>query len=299
MTENTEMLSDADGGLPLEDFIELRQHCLALREILLPDEIWTKYLDYHRVPDHVASHRSATLLAYRRGYLPKVTGPIHRYLLTETGISPKASNQYVNDLCEKWMLNAYPTERNRLSRIFRGRLVELQYAKWLEDQNHSVPGMEATGSGSDIRTRSPEGVETSYEVKFIGMEDSDFGALVETMESGPSVDAICPYQAVNYLIFRVYEASRQLASASGERVVVITIDSTAWFRFRHICHGWIDWRNPTFFENTSEQWKTFINSKGNPSKEDLRHAICRISRVKVYQQGEAFEFILELDAAIG
>ena len=59
----------------------------------------------------------------------KVTGPVHRYLLTETGISPNARKQYVKDLREKWMLDPDPCERHRLSRTFRGRLIELQYAE--------------------------------------------------------------------------------------------------------------------------------------------------------------------------
>lgn len=242
------MLRDAGGNIPLDNFIELRGQCMALRSILLPDEVWPEFLQWHRLGDDVASHSSVTLLAYRRGYLPKVSGPIHRYLLTETGIAASVRTQYLKDLREKWMLNPDPGERNRLSRMFRGRLIELQYAAWLEDDDHSITGLEAIRHGPDIEARSPDGVDTSYEVKFIGMEDTDFQILLDSMQSGPSGGAISPYQPVNYLIFRVYEASLQLASAIGERVVVIVIDDMAWFRFdMQLGHGWVDWNNRLSF----------------------------------------------------
>ena len=299
-TEDIELLRDADDNIPLEGFIELRQNCLALREVLLPDEIWREFLQCHRVGDDVASHSSVVLLAYRRGYLPKVTGPIHRYLLTETGIAANARKQYLKDLREKWMFNTDAGERHRLSRTFRGRLIELQYAESLERQNHSILGMEAIRPGPDIEARSPNGATTSYEVKFIGMEDADFQTLVRSMQSGPAGGAISAYCPLNYLIFRVYEASLQLASVSGERVIVIVIDAIAWFRFElQVRGGWIDWSNPTFL-NVDEGWKRFMEAQqnGSPSAADLRDAISQIHRLKVYQQNAAFEFNLELDACL-
>ena len=282
----------------MEDFIELRQDCLALREILLPDEIWPAFLQWHRLGDDDASHCSVVLLAYRRGCLPKVTGPIHRYLMTETGISAKARKQYVKDLREKWMLDPDPGERHRLSRTFRGRLIGLQYAEWLEGQNHSILGMEAVRQGPDIEARSPDGVTTSYEVKFFGMEDADFQTLLASMRSGPAGGAISVYRPLNYLIFRVYQASLQLASALGDRAVVIAIDGMAWFRFdMQVSCGWIDWSNPAFMQ-VDEEWQRFMEAQpnGGPSATDLRNAISQIGRAKVYQQNAAFEFKLELDA---
>lgn len=299
-TNNTELLRDTHGNIPFEGFIDLRQHCSALREVLLPDEIWPEVLQWHRVGDDVASHSSVVLLAYRRGRLPKVTGPIHRYLLIDTGIFASARKQYLKDLCEKWMLNPDPGERHRLSRTFRGRLIELQYAQLLENQNHAIVGLEAIRQGSDIEARSPNGVTTSYEVKFVGMEDADFRMLIASMQGGSAGGPISPYQALNYLLFRIYEASVQLASVIGERVVVIVVDATAWFRFDAQVRGhWIDWSNPAFVQ-VDEAWRRFMKTQrgGGPSEADLRNAIGQISRVLLYQQNAAFEFKLELDAAI-
>ena len=299
-TNDIEMMYDAEGNVPLEDFIRLRERCLALRYILLPDDIWSAFLKWHERHDDVASHSSVCLLAYRRGYLSQVTGPIHRFLLDETGVSGGARKQYLKDLREKWMLDPDPSERHRLSRIFRGRLIELQYAAWLEFQNHLVLGLEALRQGPDIEAQSPDGVITAYEVKFFGMEDTDFLTFVESLKSGPSGGAISVYQAINYLIFRIYEASLQLASIAHDRVVVVVIDEVAWFRFDvQIRCGWIDWSNPAFVQ-VDKQWQQFMQAQpnGGPSATDLRNAISQINRVRVYRKDSAFEFKLELDALI-
>jgi hypothetical protein len=160
--------------------------------------------------------------------------------------------------------------------------------------------MEAIRPGTDIEAQSPEGVVTSYEVKFFGMEDADFQVLLASMRNGPTGGAISLYQPLNYLIFRVYQASLQLASACGQREVVIVIDGLAWFRFdMQVSGGWINWVNPAFMQ-VDQEWQSFMGTQlnGGPSDADLRKAISQIDRVKVYQQDAAFEFKKELDEVI-
>ena len=69
-----------------------------------------------------------------------------------TRMRSNGSSQYIADLEEKRMFDADPSERHRLSRIFRGRLVELQFASNLEHQSHVIVGLEAHGAGPDIET---------------------------------------------------------------------------------------------------------------------------------------------------
>ena len=105
---------------------------------------------------------------------------------------------------------------------------------------------------------------------------------------------------MNYLVFRVYQAAVQLASAAGERVVVIVIDGLSWFRFdMQVRGGWINWSAPAF-NQVDEEWKTFMGAqpKGWPSTTELHEAIKQVNRVKIYQQNAAFEFALELDAKV-
>lgn len=178
---DVEMVREPGGQIPLQGFTALRENCLALREILVPEQIWPQFRQWHSSPDDVASHSSVVLLAFRRGYLPRVTAPIHRYLMSSAGILPSVSRQYVKDLREKWMLDADPIERHRLSRIFRGRLIELQFASWLESQSHTIVGLEAIREGPDIETLSESGQVSAFEVKFFGMEDRDFRVLLRSM----------------------------------------------------------------------------------------------------------------------
>ena len=145
-TDDIEMQREPDGRIPLQGFSLLRDKCQALREILVPEQIWSQFREWHSVPDQVANHSSIVLLAFRRGLLPHVTGPIHRHLMSSSGILCSASRQYLNDLQERWMFDSNPVERHRLSRIFRGRLVELQFASWLESQSHTIVGLEAAGT---------------------------------------------------------------------------------------------------------------------------------------------------------
>src|ERR1017187_103992 len=49
--EDVEMVREPDGRIPLEEFALLRKECTALREILLPNEMWRQFRDWHAVPD--------------------------------------------------------------------------------------------------------------------------------------------------------------------------------------------------------------------------------------------------------
>jgi hypothetical protein len=295
-TEDIEMVREPDCSIPLADFIELRDRCLVLRDILLPDEIWPAFIEWHKKGDDEASHASVVLLAFRRGFLPKVTGPIHRYLMSSTGIRSTTSKQYVKDLRERWMFDPDPIERNCLSRIFRGRLIELQFAAWLESQSHEIAGMEAYRKGPDIETVSADGA-TSFEVKFFGVEDGDFRVLLRSMSGdGPAGGAVSLYEPVNYMLLRLYQAAMQLRGAGGRKTVVIVIDDTGWWRFKMQFRGnWIDWDNPKFIGLNECEWRPLLSLLKDPSPlpEALGSTIREVDSLRIYRQDSAFEFRLE------
>jgi hypothetical protein len=286
-------IRDANGLIPMREFADLRDQCLALREVLLPDAIWQQFQVWHDTPDDVAAHRSILLLAFRRGCLSGVTGPIHRYLLPTTGFRPIVRNQYMRDLQERWLFDRDPVRRNCLSRIFRGRLVELQYAAFLESQSHKVTGMEALRTGPDIETVAADGVAHSFEVKTIGVEDGDFRILLESLAGDPAGAFVSPYRAMNYLLFRVYEAARQLRAISVVKNVIVVIDEMTWFRFRvQLKHNWINWRNPTFLSEDDE-WKQFLSSQGEryPNlPNDLAATVRTIDSIRILKQDSRFDF---------
>ena len=90
----------------------IRSTCPALR-LLVDDKLWPKFEAWHRFYDHEACHQSILLGALEHGYLARVTVPIHKFLLaSESNINPN----YKEDLRERWMLEADPIERHRLSK---------------------------------------------------------------------------------------------------------------------------------------------------------------------------------------
>ena len=134
----------------LEIFAAVRSRCPALHRIFVPDEVWPSFQQWHRQPDLIARHRSILLLAMERDHLGRATSAGHRYLMTAGLPRSDVRQQYLRDLRERWMLYPDPIERHQKSRMFLGRLVELQCAEWLELQGWTVSGLEALREGPDI-----------------------------------------------------------------------------------------------------------------------------------------------------
>jgi hypothetical protein len=95
--------------------------------------------------------------------------------------------------------------------MFLGRLAELQFAEWLEELGWKIVGLEALRTGSDIEAETHDAVRGGFEVKLIGTEDTDFKLILQSLAGKIVADSVSPYAAVNYLLFRVYEAAKQLA----------------------------------------------------------------------------------------
>jgi hypothetical protein len=163
-------------------------------------------------------------------------------------------------------------------------------------------GLEATRKGTDIETVSPDGAHNSLEVKFIGIEDADFRIFLESIAGLPAGTWVSPYTAMNYLIFRVYEAARQLQNARGTKTVVVVIDDTAWFRFEVQLTGhWIDWKNVAFVSQNAA-WTQFLDEQLKRYPElpnDLASTVQAVNSIKIFRQSSRFEFILEYDVSVG
>lgn len=286
-------VSDVGDAVALDALADVRAKCPALSNLVLPDSVWPDFREWHRQPDEVALHRSVTLLALERGCLSRVTSPLHCYLLDGDSIRPDVRQQYISDLRERWMQYPDPTERHQKSRIFRGRLVELQYAEWLEANGKSIGALEARGGVSDIETVSADGSKTGFEVKFIGSEDGDFSTLLKAIAGKQAASVVSPYAAINYLLFRAYEGAKQLAKVNGGRVVTVIVDDITWDRFQmQLEHGWIDWSKPQFIgEHTG--WQTFLAEQrrrhdGLPG--ELATVLQGVDAVWILRQSSRFEF---------
>jgi len=284
---------------PIAALACLRQKCPALHRVFLPDEIWSDFEQWHQQVDEVATHRSVLLLALQRGHLARLTSPVHRFLLDSQDVRPDVGRQYLKDLRERWMHYTDPIERHRKSRIFRGRVTELQHAEWLEELGWTIEGLEALGSGHDVEARSPEGIATAFEMKFIGSEDSDFRMVLKAIAGEPANESVSPYSAINYLVFRAFEAARQLQQVARRRIAAIVVEDLTWWRFDlQLKNNWIDWRNPVFVEDNAE-WSSFlqIQQERYPELPDIASTIRAIDRVWIVRQSSGYHLDLEYDTA--
>jgi len=290
-------------GLPrreqtIASFSEIRTGCPALREVLLPDSIWTEFQDWCDRPNDIAAHQSVLLLAHQRGCLGQVTSPIHRYFLASGTVRSEVRKQYLKDRKETWLREYNPLERHRKWRIFHGRLAELQFAEWLEEQSYTITGLEALRQGPDIEVVSPSGHKAAFEIKFIGSEDADFEMQVKSLAGETSWDFVSPYAALNYLTFRVYEDAKQLQRARTKRTAVLIVDDMAWLRFDlQLKNRWIDWTDPKFV-GTDGGWEMFITQQyGNYPElpDDLAETIRAIDSIWIVRQSSEFRFCRKYD----
>lgn len=154
--------------------------------------------------------------------------------------------------------------------MFSGRLAELQFAEWLETQGWVVADLEAWRKGPDVEAMSADGkTKVAFEVKLIGIEDDDFAAVADSLANKTSVRCVSPYEAVNYLLLRAYEAAKQLEHDSHKRIAVVVIENLTWDGFDlQLDDEWVDWPQPRFFEGRGKvgpKWMDLI------AKQKKRH----------------------------
>jgi hypothetical protein len=289
------------GEESLEVFGAVRSCCPALHQIFVPDEVWPGFQQWHRQSDTVVCHRSILLLAMERGHLGRVTSAVHRYLIPEGFPKPDVRQQYLQDLRERWMLYSDPKERHQKFRMFAGRLVELQFAEWLESQSWTISGLEALQEGPDIEAYASDSRPAAFEVKFIGTTDSYFAAILESLAGQSALRFPSLHGAANYLLFRVYEAAKQLQRGARDRIAVVVVEELTWPMFRsQLTNSWIDWANPKFF-SSGQVWEEFMACQRtrypdlpNDLQPTLRslNAVWMLKQSADYQYHREFEFPL-------
>jgi hypothetical protein len=248
------------GSSLLDTFAAVRERCSAINQLLVPDEIWPKFHNWHLWSDGEAHHESTLLLALDRGDLSSITSPLHRYLLESGCINSRVRTQYIIDLQENWIGYSDPLERHEKFKTFQGRVAELQCAEWLERDGWEICDLEAYRERSpDIEAKTTNGDLTALEVKFIGQDNGGFDSVLQGFREGVAYERRSPYCAVNYLLFQIYRSAKQLQrSAASTRIAVVVIDDLTWDNFQiQLKEGWINWKNPTFMD----AYDSFIDGK--------------------------------------
>lgn len=271
-----------------EEFQVVRQKCLALNKILVPDEIWEQFQSIAFGEYDEALHQYAVLTALSRGYLHKITSPIHKYLLENRTPKCELTDQYKKDLRERWMLQGSIKTRHRTSKIFLGKIIELQCAYWLEQQKWTVTSLAALGGDYDITACSPDKTEFTIETKYIGREEWSFESIVEGNTEGASVKMLDAYFPANYLWFIIGKAAQQLQNSKAKKIILIFIH--CWDHFRFAIEILIDWKNPSYHETVS--WNRFSVEKDKKmiNAVTLCKLLKNIEYICLIKVGEGFEF---------
>lgn len=168
-------LAAADLGVAdlISGFEAIRTKCPALHLCLVPDRIWPAYREFCVAESDAAHHVAIALQAYRRGYLSRLTGPIHEFCLEGARTHPNLTNQYRQDLAETWLLRSNALERFKDARRLKGRLTELAFAATLKTRGWKVTGLEALGGLVDVQAEN-ETSDYRFEVKHLGVDEVTF-----------------------------------------------------------------------------------------------------------------------------
>ncbi len=284
--------------------MSVREKCPALREILVPDDVWEAFREANTGKLDEAQHKSILLLALERGYLERLTSPIHRFLLDGTHPRGDLDRNY-KDLSERWLIQKEdPIDRHDMYKGYLGKLTEILCAGWLKsDKGWRIDGLAALGAEADILATSPEGRECALEVKHIGLLKEDFQAVVNSMidnvDGGARFTDL--YQASDYLLLRAYEAACQFMDknesiADRHCIALVVLSPDQWSIYNiPLEEPWIDWQNPQFFnkEPTSDFWRCLIEGrKLEDIIKDLPVVFRYLQEVWVVHYNERFEYSL-------
>jgi hypothetical protein len=247
----------------INHFESIRKNCPALKEIFVPESEWPRFRKMSPSAYDKSGHRSILLGALRWGNLGKITLPVHAYLLD--GEIPKDSltKQYRKDLIETWMSEKTPLERHKKVKMFNGKMAELLSSSWIESQGWKIKNLAAWGGSFDIEAISPQEKKAAIEVKWIGEEDWQFEASLKSLMSGESAGGgFNVYDGYNYILFRVYEATKQLSNFKGDRYVFIVISHLTWdFLDIAIKDNWLQQYPSKFTDLASSKWKDFLSKQ--------------------------------------
>jgi hypothetical protein len=136
-------------------------------------------------------------------------------------------------------------------------------------------------------------------VKAIGTGYDDFELILQSIPQGVSVgSSISPYEAINQLLLRVYQAAKQLAKFGGRRIAVVVIGEINWIHFDFQLHGgWVDWSNPSFL-SAEQRWETTLRrlERDDPGiRTNLASAVKAIDAVWIMKRLENYEYRLEYE----
>jgi hypothetical protein len=93
------------------------------------------------------------------------------------------------------------------------------------------------------------------------------------------------YSPLDYLLFRLYEAGKQLNGFGGQKIAVVILEDYEDFFQTPLEQSWIDWSKPHFFE-ADDDITPFLHRerRENPHlDDDVRYHISRLDEVWIFK----------------
>jgi len=181
-------------------------------------------------------------------------------------------------------------QRFKYGRMFQGRLAELLFSQWLDHEGWNIGTLEAHGAEVDVEATSTNGDSCSFEVKHLGQEEVLFNLGVGALQTnGVSVGSIPVYSPVDYMLYRIYEAARQLKKVPNRKIVVVILTDFDTYYKHPIEEGWIDWKAPRFLQR-DEDIAVFLDAKymENPAlDDDMRRDISQMDEIWFFDKERA------------
>lgn len=270
---------------PLEEFSSVRENCSVIRDIIIPDQIWNDYMKAILNPKGRSLHQPIIFLSFINQHLLKITEPIHKFVLDRMRQGCTINPQYKKDLQESWFHKENEIERNDCANIFMSRIAEILLIDYLSKKGLEIEDYEAFVAEHDIVYKK-NGKQFHSEIKYIGHEKDDFLNFIEAIEKGGSATTLSPYLPSNFLIFKIFEAAKQLYNSNQRKAVYIIISDMTWHRFQFIIEDqWFDWQVPKFFSQT--KWSIFLSKKKKEKRfanieNELSHVISKLDEINIF-----------------
>lgn len=285
-------MASAEHQEVIRSFEELRGQCSALKDVLVPNEVWDGFRTAVLELDEDVLHQHLLLVAYRRGLLSQITTPVHRYLVDFDRRRMRLNKSYVKDLREVWVPEDLGAKRPQKTRAFWGRLTELHMAEWLEKMGWKISNLEAWGGKFDIECISPTKTKCAIEVKSIVSEDVDYVADVSQLDSRGAPGMLSPYQASNFVLFRGLEAADKLRDCENVRIACLVVSEEIWYRFEpSLRESWSLWDPPRFIEMRPKlRLAIQRNKRINPeNRDELKRLIGHLNALWIVKKSPDFE----------
>lgn len=254
-------------------FFDLRIRCPVLNHFV-PDETCEIIRNNQwGVDEH--GHQSIILLAYTRGYLQRITRPLHRFLIDDKGDMIDNINKNYKDLKECWLQANTPENKHSSARGYMGKPLELVFAEMLYNKSYDIVDLEAWGNikGRPDIIATKDGRKFAIEVKYIGENDPyRFSPELKDDKNINNEKLNQPYKIADYTLYKICESAKQLENTTkekGEKTAVILMEVFTSDRFDMANSiGWFNFKNPVF--NKPDELRKELKKNATSEKENKK-----------------------------